>query len=211
MNLEEYKKKFEHIEGAAPGMDAIDQAFEKLYPGKELKYFNAEGDEPLDGVGLYFVKVKRDTFYHLISYGFSSLFYDEDSVGEEYSKLGFELTFRLKPYSLDDGEPLWAVNLMQSIASYVFNNNKRLNISEYIPTNGPIRQKCDTAIAGLIFIKDPSLGTIDTPHGKIDFLQMFGITGAELEDLKSEAISPEELLAELSPNNPLLITDLDRK
>ena len=35
MNKEEYKKYAEEHEDWAPGWDAIDECFEKLYPGQE--------------------------------------------------------------------------------------------------------------------------------------------------------------------------------
>ena len=39
MNKEEYKKYAEEHEDWAPGWDAIDECFEKLYPGQEPEHF----------------------------------------------------------------------------------------------------------------------------------------------------------------------------
>lgn len=59
----------------------------------------------------------------------------------------------------------------------------------YIPANGPIKLESNTDLVGILFITDPELRTIDTPHGKLTFLQLIGITEKQLERLKQ---SPEE-------------------
>jgi hypothetical protein len=51
----------------------------------------------------------------------------------------------------------------------------------FTPANGPIRLETDTAITALAFVPDPELGTIDTPHGEVAFLQMVGLTDAEYQ------------------------------
>ena len=61
MNKEEYKKYAEEHEDWAPGWDAIDECFEKLYPGQEPEHFGTNiisrammgGDEYLDGYSIY--------------------------------------------------------------------------------------------------------------------------------------------------------------
>lgn len=72
------------------------------------------GEHPLDGVSYYESKNQED-HYHFVTYGFSELYYNEEKVEGEFSKWGFELTFRLKPFEADNGNPSWAVALYKTL------------------------------------------------------------------------------------------------
>lgn len=215
MDIETYKKQFS--EADAVGWDAIDEVVEKLYPGQQPKhyapglYYALGGDNPLDGVSIYESKQQVD-HYHFVTYGFSELYYEEEAVGRDFSKFGFELTFRLKKISETDNES-WACNLLQNLAKYVFSSKKWFEEFHFIPANGPIRLEYDTQITALAFVKDPELGTITTPHGQVTFLQMVGITTKEYEGLLQHPTMDEceKLIQQLRLDNELLITDLDRK
>ena len=69
----------------------------------------------------------------------------------------------------------------------------------------------NTELWALCFVQDPELHPIMSSHGLVQFLQLIGITEAEYKFLKHQRISMEELLTELSRENPLLVTDLYRK
>ncbi|MCR4033450.1 MULTISPECIES: suppressor of fused domain protein [Flavobacterium] len=214
MNLEEYKKEF--TEDDAVGWLEIDKEFDRLYPGQEPKHFAPAlpymlgGDSPLDGVSYYESK-KQEDHYHFITYGFSELYYNEEKVDGEFSKWGFELTFRLKPYEADNGNPSWAVALLQNIAKYVFDSGNWFEEFHYMPANGPIRLNTDTEITALVIVADPEVPKKQTPHGEVSFLQIVGITSAEYEHIVENPDKVEELVNKLKENNPLLITDLNRK
>jgi hypothetical protein len=142
MELEQYKKEF--TEDDAVGWLEIDKEFERLYPNQEPKHFAPAisymlgGEHPLDGVSYYKSKNQED-HYHFITYGFSELYYNEEKADGEFSKWGFELTFRLKPYEADNENPSWAVALLQNIAKYVFDSGNWFEEFHYMPANGPIR------------------------------------------------------------------------
>ncbi|MFB9108546.1 suppressor of fused domain protein [Flavobacterium gyeonganense] len=214
MTLEEYKKQF--TEDDAVGWLEIDREFEHLYPGQEPKHYAPAisymlgGDNPLDGVSVY--ESKKQTYhFHFVTYGFSELYYDEEKAGGEFSKWGFELTFRLKPYEKDNGNPSWAIALLQNIAKYVFSSGKWFEEFHFMPANGPIRLETDTEITALVFVEDPEISKKQTPHGEVSFLQIVGITNSEYELLLENPGTAEGLLNKLKENNPLLITDLNRK
>ncbi|SKA47764.1 Suppressor of fused protein (SUFU) [Chitinophaga eiseniae] len=215
MDIEQYKQQFD--EQDAVGWDCIDGAMEKLYPGQEPRhyapglYYALGGDNPLDGISVYESRQQADHL-HFVTYGFSELYYDEEAAGGEFSKFGFELTFRLKK-ATETEDPNWACNLLQNIAKYVFSSGRWFEEFHFIPANGPIRLEYDTDITALAFIKDPELGTITTPHGQVTFLQMVGITTNEYESLMKNPTTAEceLLLQRLHAENALLITDLDRK
>lgn len=214
MNLEEYKEKYTADD--APGWLAIDEALEKLYPNQKPKHWAATphyavgGKDPIDGISFYEAYHEGELYYHFVTYGFSNLYYDEESVGKEFSKFGFELTFRLKPYHLDKKGPTWVFQLIQNIARYVFSSGNWFEPNHYMPANGPIRLKSDTNLTGIAFLLDPELGKISTPHGEVQFLQMFGITDDEINQLKESQTDVSLLIEEHKQNNSLLITDLER-
>lgn len=76
-----------------------------------------------------------------------------------------------------------------------------------------MRVDAETTIVGFACALDPELGRIDTPHGEVSFIQLVGITQAEVDRLLAnpDTIEVEKLLNELGKENPLLITDLKRR
>ncbi|QSW88125.1 suppressor of fused domain protein [Flavobacterium endoglycinae] len=214
MTLEQYKKEFS--EDDAVGWLEIDKEFDNLYPNQEPKHFAPPlpymlgGEDPLDGISYYESK-KQEDHYHFITYGFSELYYNEEKVNGEFSKWGFELTFRLKPFEADNGNPTWVISMLQKIAKYVFKSGNWFEEFHYMPANGPIRLETDTDITAIVFVNDPEIEKKQTPHGEVSFLQIVGLTTQEYEDIKANPEIREELVNKLKENNPLLITDLNRK
>lgn len=214
MNTEEYRKQF--TEDDAVGWECIDKELEKIYPGQEPLHFApplhyAAGDnDPLDGISVYRSE-KQEKHFHFVTYGFSELYYNEKSAGGEFSKFGFELTFRLKMEQEDDNIH-WVCNLLQNLARYVFQSGKWFEEYHLIPANGPIRSGYDTDMTALAFALDPELGKIDTPHGEVSFLQIVGLTTDEFKQLEQNPApsETEKMLETLKYNNGLLITDLQR-
>lgn len=210
MSAEEYTKQFNEEE--APGWLAIDSAIENIYPAQEPRHFGSVikymigGPDPLDGASIY--DSEEQTYHrHIISYGMSELYYAPEQVGKDFSKWGFEFTMRIKSNKGDD-DPKWVIGLMNNLARYVFDSGNWFEDYHYIPTNSPIKLESKTDKVGILFITDPELGIITTPHGQVTFLQMVGITEAQLERLKQSPEQAEILVEKLRVNNPLLITEL---
>ena len=109
-------------------------------------------------------------------------------------------------------EPFWAISLMQNLAKYVYNSKKWFEAYHFIPTNSPLRLNTDTKLVGVAFAPDQVLGGIDTPNGRVEFLQMVGITQRELDWLREDPTTQrvERLINMMRKDNPLLITDLKR-
>jgi len=216
MTQEEYRNRFN--EDDAVGWLSIDEVLDERYPGQEPRHYAPPihymlgGPDPLDGISVYDSQ-SQEPHLHFVTYGFSELYYEPELAGSAFSKWGFELTFRLKPFAADEGEPGWVFSLLQNLAKYVFSSKKWFEAYHFIPANGPIRLETDTEITALAFVPDPELGKIQTPHGEVSFLQMVGITSAEYEQLKQDPQTTEtrKLLDKLRESNPLLITDLNRK
>ena len=119
------------------------------------------------------------------------------------------MTFRLASQIPPD-EVAWVFNLLQNLARYVFNTKNWFENNNWLDAGGPLKGESSTKLVGLVFTYDPELPAIDTPHGRVEFLQAFGITGEELELLKNESLSCAELLEQHRRVNPYLITDLSR-
>ena len=218
MNKEEYQKQFTTDD--TPGWQSIDHQLDKIYGSIEPRHYPplcglhymAGGSDPIDGASVY--DSNHQEFHrHIVSYGMSELYYDEEKAGGEFSKWGFEFTFRLVPFQDDQNDPIWAIQVMNNLARYVFSSGKWFEENHFVPANGPIRLDTETEITGFVFTLDPELGKIQTPHGEVSFLQMVGITNAEVEQLKLNPTTDavKELIDRLKVDNPLLITDLNRK
>jgi len=218
MTLNEYKVLYGAKEDSAPGWDAIDGALKRLYSDQVPRHWATTipyvlgGPDPLDGISAYETDLGGLHHLHFMSYGYSSLYYDEESVGRDYSQFGFEMTFRLacpNP-TPPDREFAWVCNFFENLARYVFDTKKSFAAGHWIPANGPIRTESETQIVGLVFTEDPLLAPIATPHGRVDFVQGFGVTQEQINALKSKATTVDAIIELHRRTNPLLVTDLRR-
>jgi hypothetical protein len=218
MTEEQYKIKFG--EEDAVGWDFIDQRLNNIYQGIEPRHYGplcgihymAGGTDPIDGISVYDSK-QQSEHLHLVSYGMSELYYAPEKAGGEFSKWGFEFTFRLKPFVGDNGDPGWTMHVFNNLARYVYSSGRWFEENQFIPANGPIRLETDTQIIGFVTTLDPELGKIETPHGELSFIQLVGITQKET-DLIKENLSQDyigKFIENMKLDNPLLITDLSRK
>ena len=197
------------------GWDAINAAMAVLYPEQEPRHFGTllshtlGGNDPLDGISVYWSESPRP-HWHYVSYGFSEL-YDKQSDDPQESGFGFELTFRLAAQAGDgkSGEPpAWPMNLMQNLARYVFNSGNVFEAGHHLDANGPIALDTDTRLRHLAFVADPQLPAINTANGRLNFLQLVGVTDDEMAAIRRW--STLGVLAVLEPAMPLWITELER-
>lgn len=200
-------------EANTAGWDAIDQAVTAIYGEQEPKHYGTiisyalGGDDPLDGISAYKADFPHP-HWHFVTYGFSEL-YDKELDDEEYSGYGFELTFRLVRQPEDEEPPAWALNLLQNMGRYVFNSGNVFRAGDYLDANGPICLDADTQLTALAFAEDPDLHAIDTPNGKVEFIQMVGITNDELAAMQTW--NTLGLLNASQMHLPYYITDLERE
>ncbi len=173
----------------AVGWDAIDEAISQVYGEQEPKHYGTMipyslgGQDPLDGISAY----KSETpvpHWHFVTYGFSEL-YEKELENKDFSGYGFELTFRLVRSEDEEEPPAWALNLLQNMGRYVFNSGNVFRAGDYLDANGPICLDADTQLTALAFTHDSELAEMDTPNGKVEFIQMVGITEDELEAMQT--------------------------
>jgi hypothetical protein len=164
------------------------------------------GRDPLDGISAW-KRLDPTPHWHFVSYGLSEL-YGKDSDDPLVSGFGFELTFRLACDPAEADPPMWAYSLMQNLARYVFDSGNALGDGQWMNTNGPIALTKETQLQSLAFILDPEVPAIDTPHGRVEFVQIVGMTLDEEAALKRW--ETRKLLETLLPHMPLWVTDLSR-
>ena len=164
----------------------------------------AGGPDPLDGISADPGEGPRH--WHYVTYGLSEL-YGKTSGDADVSGWGIELTFRLARTE-GDAAPTWPWSLLQNLARYVFESGNVLSPGDHTDLNGPIALKEDTAIRAALFVMDPKLDPIDTPNGRISFVQVIGVTIDEYEAaVEWDTNWMVEILGE---RNPLLVTDVRR-
>lgn len=201
-------------DASAPGWDAIDAALKTVYPDQEEAIhfgsipFSFLGARELDGISVHRA-AEPTPHWHYVSYGLSDL-YGEQEGPDEYgdSGYGFELTFRLAdPQALTAEEPpSWPASLMQNLGRYVFNTGNCFAPNHHMDMGGKIGLEEETDLTAIGFVLDPDLGEIETPSGKVRFLQLFGLTGTDLDDVK--AWSAEPLYELYATRHPKYVTDL---
>jgi suppressor of fused len=116
--------------------------------------------------------------------------------------LGFELTVRLP--RADEVLPTWAVDLLLSLAAYARRSGHGFAAGHQVDLRGPIKLGSDSAITAAAVASDPALGTL----GQVEFLQLVGLTGDELELCRSWRT--DAVVGLLRRRDPRLTTVLDR-
>lgn len=205
--LDKFKKKAEEKdikedEVVLDGWKAIEDACLKMYPGQTnpkhygtLISWNLGGNDPLDGISIY----DGGEYYHFVTFGLSEL-YEKECENKEYSGYGFELTIKLKKDCLEDEETeiKGMCGILQAIAKLTFNEGEIFQPDEYIYTGQTtgMDPKGKSLITGFITQLD-KLGEIETPNGKVQFVELIGVTDAELKAIIDKKLSVRELFERL--------------
>jgi hypothetical protein len=185
----------------APGWDAITEHVEKFYPGQEPVHRAMAGTvfgSPLDGLSAY----RGASWWYFVTYGLSELF-TKESDDKEWSGWGYELTMRVP---LAEEPPEWPFGVLVSLAKLTRNDGTVFGSGHRLQT-GHALAGLPTRLTAVAFTLDPELGAIETPHGRVEFLLVVGITTEELERMK--ATSTAAILDELAASS-LLVTDPNR-
>jgi hypothetical protein len=194
----------------APGWAAIDRALGVLYPGQVPHQFTSEraydlnGPAPLPAVAVY--ESTAPDGWHFVTYGLTELF-EKSSTDAEHSGFGFELSLRLPKGAGEETPPVWAVKLLQALGHYVLSGHAGLDTGHVIDLGGPLAPP-PCALEGVVLVPDPRLGVIDTPFGRMLFLQLFGLTRDELEPMTDWSL--ERKVGLVMEYDALAITDPGR-
>lgn len=216
--FDKFKKKSEPLKEEktddiqALGWDAIDELCDKVYPNqKNPKHYGTiikwafGGNDPLDGISVY----DGGDYWHFITYGLSELYKKESDI-EDISGYGMEFTFKLKKdnYENEENEIRCVCGILQSIAKITFTKGELFNIYECLYTGQTVGIDCNrkSNITGFITIPDDKFTEIDTPNGKVCFVEFIGATDNELRAIQNKEISVKELFEKLGSD----VTDYNR-
>lgn len=214
MTLEEYKKYSLEQEDWAPGWEAIDEVFDNLYPNQKPAHYGTDlhkrsifgGDEYLDGYSVYH---SPNGYKHILTYGMTELYTNEETFGGEWSRWGYEMTIKLKEDTNE--ECMWAINMLANLARYTYTKKRFFEPMQFIAGNGTsLHIGIDSAITALFIVNDTEANGIDTIHGRVEFIQLVGITQRELEVLKENHNQAQIFVENMKKDNPYLVTDMKR-
>jgi len=220
MTKDEYLAQAAAQDDWSPGWLAIDEALDALYPGVTPPHLGAElharaivgGPEHIDGYSLF---PSPHGYQHLVTYGMSTLYVDEESFGGEFSGWGYEMTMKVAAAGPDDCR--WAVDSLSILGRYTYTAKRWFEPWQFISGRGePLKKGADTLLTSYLCVPDTELPGIDTVHGRVDFVQLVGITQPELDWVAGEspdgaADRARELARRIADDgNPHLVTDLAR-
>ena len=214
MTVEEFKKKVESDPEWAPGWEIIENEFDRLYPGQTPKHYATNmvsraifgGDNYLDGYSIY---SSPKGYKHIVTYGMTELYVNEESLGGEWNKWGYEMTIKLKEEN--DENCLWALDMLSNLARYTYTQKKFFQAYEYISGGGKsLHAVMESSITALLIISDTEARTLDTLYGKTEFIQLVGITESELQAVIKDRNNVYKLYDLMKKDNPDFVTDMKR-
>ncbi|HBH95805.1 MAG TPA: branched-chain alpha-keto acid dehydrogenase subunit E2 [Ruminococcaceae bacterium] len=187
------------------GWNAIVAEFERIYPGQTnpmhfgtLIPWSLGGPNPLDGISIY----DGGDFWHCVTFGLSELF-EKESENKEYSGYGMEFTFKLKKgcYDRDDEEDELKTIFgnLDNLAKLTFEKGELFLPNEYVYTGQTegIDRNRKSKLTGFITMSDPLLNTLDTPNGRVEFVEFIGAADSELKAIIDKKIRVGELREKL--------------
>ncbi len=215
MTKEEFLTRLKEDEEYSPGWQAIDDAFEKLYPGQNPDHFGTVitsraifgGDEYLDGFSIY---NSPKGYKHLVTYGMTVLYGDEDAFGGEWNGWGYEMTIKLK--EKDSESCMWAIDMMSNLARYTYKTERFFEANQYVKGSGTsLHIGTDSLITALLLVNDTEAEPQTSVYGKTEFIQLVGITEAELGAIMADKNNIPELIERMKADgNVDLVTDMKR-
>ncbi|HJB22037.1 MAG TPA: suppressor of fused domain protein [Candidatus Fournierella merdavium] len=216
MTKEEFLMRIKEDETYSPGWQAIDDAFETLYPGQDPDHFGTlltsraalGGDEYLDGFSVY---SSPKGYKHLVTYGMTVLYGDEEAFGGEWNGWGYEMTIKLK--EKDTSNCMWAIDMLSNLARYTYKTGRFFQSNQFIQGNGSsLHIGSDSLITALLLVNDTEAEPQMSVYGKTEFIQLVGITEAELQAVMEDKNNIPVLLRRMKEDgNADLVTDMQRQ
>ena len=216
MTKEEFKELIENNEEYTPGWWAIDDAFEELYPNVDPKHFGTVmtsravfgGEEYLDGYSIY---NSPKGYMHVVTYGMTELYGNEDAFGGEWNGWGYEMTIKLKEETEDDC--MWALNMLGNLARYTYRSERYFEPGQFVKGDGTsLHAGTESLITALLVVEDTEAKPQQSVYGKTEFMQMVGITESELQAIMADKANVEKLIELMKADgNTDLVTDMKRE
>lgn len=188
----------------APGWDAIEAEFARLYPGADPEHFSTAlearaslgGDQVLDGYSFY---PMADGGLHLVTFGLSELYGNPRAFGGAWSGKGCELTMKVREAAA--GDALWACDLLSAVARLAHRGHRHLAPFQILTAEQiGVSRATDTAVAAVLLIPDVEAQTLHTVYGTVQFLQVLALTKHQAARLLSAPGVAEAYEKEMKPH-----------
>jgi hypothetical protein len=202
----------------APGWDAIDRFVGHHFGGQTPHQFSSrtpydlDSPSPLPAVTVWATRAPVGWMY--VTYGLSELF-EKTSDDPAVSGFGFELSLRIPASGSASGPdevtpPTWPLRLLQALGHHALSEGGGFDSGHVLDLGAPlVAADSDgpraSALTGLICLPDPLLGKINTVHGSLLFLRLFGVTKDEIASFAELELG--HLVACLAELSPAVITD----
>ncbi|EMS72043.1 suppressor of fused domain protein [Ruminiclostridium cellobioparum] len=119
------------------------------------------------------------------------------------------MTIKLKEDLAEDCR--WAIDMLSNLARYTYIKKKFFETMQYIAGNGTsLHIGIEFDITALLVVNDTECHGINTVHGRVEFIQLVGITQRELEILKADHSRVTILVDNMKKDNPYMVTDMKR-
>ena len=138
----------------------------------------------------------------------TELYADERAFGGAFSRWGYEMTFKIKAQTGE--ECLWAMDMLSNLARYTYASERWLEPFECIHGGTPLHEGTDSKITSVITVADTAARSLDTVNGRVDFIQLVGITEEEYQAIQQDIGNIHKLIDLMKQDNPELVTDMDR-
>lgn len=195
------------------GWKAIEEECLRVYPTQsEPRHYGTliswalGGNDPLRGVSVY----DGGDYFHFVTFGLSELF-EKESDNREISGYGMEFTLKLAKVDVDEQEEeiIHMVSILQTLARFTFEDGEVFRPYEYVYTGQDLGMDREgkSKITGFITAPDPDFQTLQTPNGRVEFVEFIGCTDKELKAVVENKIPVKDLLALL----PRDVTSYSRK
>lgn len=212
MNTAEFRNRVAADPTWHPGFDTITTEFQRLYPGQEPEWYH-HAIPPSLGGDCYieeFAKFQSPAGYqHIVTFGMTELGIEEEALGGEFSRWGYEMTLKLPDTSADWW---WTINLLEFFARYTYESGNWFKPYATIRLNGsPIIEDDGCTITAFVTAPDTEARTQHGIYGKTAFVQLVRVTETEIQHL--DGLPEEEVKAFITTvqaDNPHLVTDLFR-
>ena len=122
-----------------------------------------------------------------------------------------EFTFKLKKdnYENEENEIKCVCGILQAVARITFTKDEIFDSYEYLYTGQTkgIDSNAKSNITGFITVPDDKFYSIDTPNGKLDFVEFVGVTDSELKAIINKELSVKQLFKKIGTD----VTSYNRK
>lgn len=159
---------------------AIDAALDRIYPTERDFRFGlspkpGETGAPLAEVVVYRAS-KPSSHWHYITYGLTEL---EEKNSSDPTLSGFGVEYTLRIVDPSDKPPVWPIQLLRWIAERVWDTGVPYDPAHSMNLPADMLEEVSPGVEGLAFFEDEQLRTLETPTGRITFVNVIPLMAGE--------------------------------